>query len=107
VCGVRLQRGYARCGRGEVSLVLHVPADAEVRVQAVRGDVQVRGVRGPLSVDTMVGDVRVVDAGPDVSVSTESGEALVDRAPGVGLASLVRGPARLFLRALSALTALL
>src|SRR5262249_52959871 len=38
VCGVRLQRDYTRCGRGQVRLLLRVPADAEVRVQAVRGD---------------------------------------------------------------------
>jgi hypothetical protein len=90
-CGEQRRPRSGRCGRGGVRLHVTVPADADVRVLAVRGGISVAGVRGPLSLEALDGEVSIESA--------PHGRAL--------MAAVWRASGRLVVRALAALQTLL
>jgi len=92
-CGEQRGPRSGRCGRGGVRLHVTVPAEADVRVLAVRGGISVAGVRGPLSLDALGGEVSIEASAPE------------GRAP--LLATVWRASGRFVVRALAALQALL
>lgn len=92
-CGEQRGSRAGRCGRGGVRFHITVPADADVRVLAVRGAIRVAGVRGPLALDALGGEISIEAA------------ASAQRPP--LLATVWRASGRLVVRALAALRMLL
>ncbi|HSA24370.1 MAG TPA: DUF4097 family beta strand repeat-containing protein, partial [Myxococcota bacterium] len=77
--------------RGDVDLVLYLPAGLKVGVQGVSGDVRVRGLGGRLRVQTVSGDVAVDGAGQGLEVITVSGDVEAQRVRGEVLLKTVSG----------------
>jgi hypothetical protein len=62
-------RAFRSCGRGRARLVVRVPPDARVSVQAIRADVHLVGLRGAIAVDDVAGQVIVEESAAAAPVS--------------------------------------